>query len=298
MKQLLQNLKGGNLQIEEIPVPMLKPEHVIVQNAFSLVSTGTERSTVETAKANIFQKAKQRPDLVRQVIDNVKREGIIDTYQKVQSRLTGFKPLGYSSAGIVIESACQKFRIGDKVACGGNAHHAEYILIPKNLCAEVPHHVNLKQAAFTTLGAIATQGVRQSKASIGDRVVVIGLGLIGLLTVSVLKAAGCQVLGADISKLNFEVAQEIGCDEVCPIQDLSKKCGSFTDEMGADSVLITASTQSNQPIEIAGEIARQKGTIVIVGITGLNVPRDPHYYQKELDLRFSCSYGPGRYDPN
>ena len=300
MRQLVQNFKTGELLLEEVPPPVLKPGGVLVRNAYSLISAGTERTTVSTAQASIVGKAKQRPDLVKQVIDNVKREGLIATYKKVKTRLETLKPLGYSSAGVVLESSCEEFQPGDRVACAGAgyASHAEILFVPKNLCIKVPDNVGLDEGSFATLGAIALQGVRQSEVHIGENVVVIGLGLLGLLTVAILKAGGCRVIGADISEDKFEYAKGMGCDEVCLPSELPKIVPNLTKGYGADAVILTASTRSNEPIELAGEISRKKAKVVIVGVVGLDVPRGPHYYQKELDIRFSCSYGPGRYDPD
>ncbi|MBI1922655.1 bi-domain-containing oxidoreductase [Candidatus Poribacteria bacterium] len=297
MKQLVQNFKTGELLLEEIPPPMLQAGRLLVQNAYSLISAGTERSTVSTGQASLLSKAKQRPDLVKQVVESVQREGIVATYKKVRARLETLKPLGYSSAGIVLGSDGEAFQPGDRVACGGYAHHAELIAVPKNLCVKVPDGVALDEAAFTMLGAIAMQGVRQAQVQVGERGVVVGLGLVGLLTVSILKAAGCKVLGVDISASHFPIAQELGCDAVCMTSELVGRASDFTRGNGADAILLTAATQSNEPIALAGEVARKKAKIVVVGVVGLNVPRDPHYYRKELDIRFSCSYGPGRYDP-
>lgn len=297
MKQLVQDFKTGELLLADVPPPAIKPGSVLVQNAYSLISAGTERSTVSTAQASLLGKVKQRPDLVKQVVKSIRQEGIVATYKKVRTQLETLRPLGYSSAGMVLESGCEEFQPGDRVACGGYAHHAELIAVPKNLCVKVPDGVALDEAAFTTLGAIAMQGVRQAQVQVGERVVVVGLGLVGLLAVNILKAAGCKVLGVDISASHFSIAQELGCDVVCLTSELVGRASDFTRGNGADAILLTAATQSNDPIELAGEIARKRAKIVVVGVVGLNVPRDPHYYRKELDIRFSCSYGPGRYDP-
>ncbi|MGA1791490.1 MAG: bi-domain-containing oxidoreductase [bacterium] len=304
MKQLLQNFKTGELLMEEIPPPTLKPGGVLVQNICSLISAGTERSTVSTAQAGLIGKARQRPDLVRQVLDNVKREGIIGTYRKVRTRLESLKALGYSSAGIVCESGCDAFQPGDRVACagGGYASHAEIIFVPRHLCAQIPETsrnrdpIGFDEAAFTTLGVIAMQGIRQAGVHIGERVAVIGLGLIGLLTVNILNAAGCHVLGADISDANAAYAERMGCDAFCLMSDLEDQAHAFSQGQGMDAVILTAGTSSNEPIAKAGAISRKKATVVVVGAVGMNIPRDPHYYQKELQIRMSTSYGPGRYD--
>ena len=284
--------------IEELPAPKLKSGGVLVQNIYSLISAGTERASVETAQASIIGKAKSRPDLVKQVMDNVKKDGLFATYKKVISRLDNYKELGYSSAGVVIESNVEEFKPGDRVACAGAgyASHSELVFIPQNLVVKVSDNVSFEEAAFTTLGAIALQGVRQANPKLGENVAVIGLGLVGLITVQLLKANGCRVIGLDINGNNFELAKKLCCDE-CIINnyDSIKLVESFTNGYGTDAVIITASTKSNEPIELALQYARKKSKIVIVGVTGMDIPRTP-FYEKEIDLRISCSYGPGRYD--
>ncbi len=297
MFQIIQYQKTGEMSIEEVPAPRLKDGGVLVQNVFSLISTGTERTSVETAQASLIGKARSRPDLVRQVIDNVKREGLLATYEKVQNRLDNYKELGYSSAGIVVESSVTTFKPGDRVACAGYAYHAEFIFVPKNLVVKIPAGVSFEEAAFTTLGAIALQGVRQADVRIGEQVAVIGLGLVGLITVQLLKANGCRVIGLDISENNFELAKKLGCDAcTLSIPDAGKVVEAFTKGYGTDAVIITASTRSNEPLELALQLARKKSKVVVVGAVGMDVPRSP-FYEKELELRISCSSGPGRYDP-
>lgn len=298
MLQIIQYQKTGEIFVEELPAPKLKSGGILVQNIYSLISAGTERTSVETAQASLIGKAKSRPDLVKQVINNIKKEGIIVTYKKVMNRLDNYKELGYSSAGIVLESSVDEFKPGDRVACAGStANHAEIIFVPKNLAVKIPENVSFEEAAFTTLGAIALQGVRQADLRIGENVAVIGLGLIGLIAVQLLKSNGCRVVGLDISNNNFQLAKEFGCDECSLLnEDALRLVETFTKGYGTDAVLITASTKSNEPIEYALEFARKKSKIVIVGVTGMNIPRSP-FYEKELDIRISCSYGPGRYDP-
>ena len=299
MRQVIQNQKTGELLIDEVPAPQLKAGGILVQNAYSLISAGTERTSVETAKASLIGKARARPDLVRQVVDNVKREGLLTTFYKVRTRLDNFKELGYSCAGHVMESSADGFSRGDRVACAGvgYASHAEVVFVPKNLAVKVPDGVGLDEAAFATVGAIALQGVRQADARVGEHVVVVGLGLLGLVTLQLLKICGCRVFGLDISDRNFELAYRVGCDK-CALSSVDSigKIAAFTGGVGADTVLITAATTSNQPIELASELARKKGKIVVVGAVGMDIPRSP-CYEKELDFRLSCSYGPGRYDP-
>ncbi len=296
MLQIIQHQKTGKLTVEVLPDPLLLDGHVLVRNVCSVVSAGTERTSVATAQASLMGKARSRPDLVKQVLDNVKREGLGATYAKVKNRLDNYKELGYSSAGTVMASAVDSFRVGDRVACAGTAHHAEVVSIPKNLLVRIPEDVGFSEAAFTTLGAIAMQSVRQADSRVGENVAVIGLGLIGLLTVQILKAGGCRVFGIDLSQSSFPLARELGCDECAPsnLQAIAK-ANSFTRGCGMDAVIITASTLSNQPLELAMQLARKKASVVVVGAVGMNVPRPP-FYEKELNLTISTSYGPGRYD--
>lgn len=299
MLQVIQHQNTGKMSVENLPDPQFEKGSVLIQNRYSLISAGTERSSVETAKASIVGKAKKRPDLVKQVLDSVKREGLLTTYKKVQNRLDNYIQLGYSSAGVVLKSDVPEFQPGDRVACAGvgYASHAETIIVPKNLVAKVPENVDLQSAAFCTVASIALQGVRQAEPRIGESIVVIGLGLIGLITVQLLKANGCRVIGLDVSPANFEKAREFGCDE-CLISnfDAVEKVHAFTRGNGADAIIITAATKSNQPLELSLELARKKAHVVVVGAVGMDIPRSP-FYEKELDLRIASSYGPGRYDP-
>jgi|WetSurMetagenome_2_1015567.scaffolds.fasta_scaffold04836_5 predicted dehydrogenase/threonine dehydrogenase-like Zn-dependent dehydrogenase len=295
--QVIQFQKTGKISIERLPSPPLRNGGILVRNEFSLISAGTERTSVETAQASMIGKARSRPDLVKQVLDNARSEGMVATYRKVQNRLANFKELGYSSAGTVIASDVDAFRVGDRVACAGYAYHAEVVSIPRNLAVRLPDNVSTDEAAFATLGAIALQGVRRAEIHLGETVVVIGLGLIGLITVQLLKAAGCRVAALDISKANFALAKELGCD-VCMSSDRDavRKIEGFTHGHGSDATILTAATRSNEPLELALQFARKKSPIVVVGAGGMNVVRGP-FYDKELDLRIATSYGPGRYDP-
>jgi predicted dehydrogenase/threonine dehydrogenase-like Zn-dependent dehydrogenase len=300
MKQVVQNFRTGELKVEELPPPALRPGGVLVRTRFSLISAGTERTIVETAQSSLVGKARGRPDLVRQVFDTLKREGLRSTYEKVKARLNQLKPLGYSAAGevIAVGADVKEFRVGDRVACAGAgfASHAEVIFVPKNLCAKVPDIASLESACYTTVGAIALQGIRQSDARLGEAVAVIGLGLVGQLTIQMLRAAGCRVLGIDIDPMACELARKSGADAVATSpQEAVAAIAALTNAQGADSVLITAATKSDGPVELAGELARDRARIVVVGLVGMNVPRHT-YYNKELELRLSRSYGPGRYD--
>lgn len=302
MKQLIQNFKSGELYVDDVPVPSLSTGFVLVENRFSLISSGTERGTVRVAQASLLGKAKQRPDLVAQVLQNIRKEGISATLKKVQTKLDSLKALGYSSAGVVLASMDKnsKFQAGDRVACAGQdyASHAEVVSVPQNLVARIPDNVSFEEAAFTTLGAIALQGVRQAEPRLGENVCVIGLGLLGQLTCQLLRANGCHVLGIDLSDRLIALAREHSADMAVNRSqpNLEKICSSFTNGFGFDSIIITAAAPTNDPIELAAELSRKKGKVIMVGAVKMDVPRDPHFYRKELDLRMSCSYGPGRYD--
>jgi len=301
MKQVLQNFRSGELSVQEVAPPVLRPGGVLVRTGFSLISAGTERSTVETARHSLVGKAINRPDLVSQVVDTLKREGLASTYRKVKSRLNQVKPLGYSTSGVVVAVAqgAEEFRVGDRVACAGAgfASHAETNFVPVNLCASVPRHVSLEAACYTTVGAIALHGIRQADARVGEVAAVIGLGLVGQLTVQLLKAAGCQVIGFDPDPDAGSMAALSGIDLTSDHPDgVVDKCRELTGGRGADCILITAGTKSNQPVELAAKLARDKGRVVVVGLVGMDLPRHL-YYEKELDLTVSRSYGPGRYDP-
>jgi predicted dehydrogenase/threonine dehydrogenase-like Zn-dependent dehydrogenase len=301
MKQVVQNYRTGELKVEELPPPALRPGGVLVRTSYSLISAGTERMVVETAQSSLVGKARSRPDLVRQVFDTFKREGLRSTYEKVRSKLTQMKALGYSASGVVtaVGRDVREFKVGDRIACAGAgyASHAEVIFVPKNLCAKLPDGASLESACYTTVGAIALQGIRQADTRLGEAVAVIGLGLVGQLTVQLLKAAGCLVIGVDIDKAACDLAKKSGADLVASDQASARAaCMSLTDGRGADCVLVTAGTKSNEPVELAGELARDRARVVVVGLVGMDVPRHS-YYMKELELRLSRSYGPGRYDP-
>jgi predicted dehydrogenase/threonine dehydrogenase-like Zn-dependent dehydrogenase len=302
LKQVIQNFKTGRLFVDEVPAPSLSSGFVLVQNQYSLISAGTERSTVSTAKASLLGKARQRPDLVKQVLETLKKEGWSETLKRVRTKLETLKELGYSSAGTILLSMDTNnvFKPGDRVACGGGgyASHSGIIAVPQNLAVKLPDSVPLDDAAFTTLGAIAMQGVRQADPKLGDFVCVIGLGLLGQITAQILRANGCQVLGIDTSVEMAKLGKEISCHTAMNRSDpeLMSALDSFTEGHGFDAVIIAAATQSDDPVQLSTAILRPKGIIVIVGAVPMNVPREPYFYKKELELKISCSYGPGRYD--
>ncbi|MEO6814432.1 MAG: bi-domain-containing oxidoreductase [Ginsengibacter sp.] len=304
MKQLIQNFKTGKLYVDEVPLPSISEGMVLVENKFSLISSGTEKGTVKIAKANLLGKAKQRPDLVAQVLQNIKKEGLFATINKVKTKLDSLKALGYSTAGTVLASLDKNgaFQPGDRVACAGQdyASHAEIVAIPQNLVVKIPGNVSFEEAAFTTLGAIALQGVRQAEPKLGEKVCVIGLGLLGQITGQLLKANGCDVFGIDLSEKLIILANEFSASKALNRNDqnLLAACDNFTNGNGFDSIIITAAAPTNDPIILATEISRKKGKIIVVGAVKMDVPRDPFFYRKELELKISCSYGPGRYDVN
>ncbi len=302
MKQITQNYKTGELNIDEIPLPNLEEEFVLIENKFSLISAGTEKRTIDVAKASLIGKAKRRPEQVKQVISNIKKEGFIETYKKVTTKLDSLAALGYSSSGIVLESLDSDKIImkGNRVACAGQnyASHAEVISVPKNLVVKIPSNVSLEEASFTTLGAIAMQSVRQSNSLLGENIGVIGLGLLGHITCQILKANGCNVIGIDVSERMVKLAKKLSTD-LSILRDDSKMVPlieNFTNGFGLDKIIITAATKSNDPILLASELLRKKGEIIIVGDVPMKIPREPHFYKKELGLKMSTSYGPGRYD--
>jgi predicted dehydrogenase/threonine dehydrogenase-like Zn-dependent dehydrogenase len=299
MKQLLQNMHNGQTVIEDVPIPSVRNKFALVKTACSLVSAGTERMLVEFAEKNLVQKATSRPDLVKQVLSKAQREGLLPTIEATFNRLDQPMPLGYSSAGTIVEvgSGLDGFAVGDRVACGGGnyAVHAEYALVPRNLLIKLPDTVDFESAAFTTLGAIAMQGFRLAKPQLGDRVCVIGLGLLGLLAAQIARAAGCTVFGIDLSAKRVQLANEMGFKAV-ERSNCEEAAQGFNQNRGFDIVLICADTPANDPIELAGKLARDHGSVVAIGAVGLNIPRKV-YYEKELDFKVSRSYGPGRYDP-
>jgi predicted dehydrogenase/threonine dehydrogenase-like Zn-dependent dehydrogenase len=300
MKQVLQNFRSGDLKVDEVPETVVKDGGVLVQNHASLVSAGTEKMVIDLAQKSLLGKARQRPDLVRQVIAKVRRDGFLSTMRAVEARLDAPIALGYSCAGIVKEvgRGADTFRVGDRVACAGMnyASHAETVFVPVNLAVGIPDNIKFDEAAFVTLGAIALQGVRTAEVKLGDSVAVIGLGLVGQLTVQMLKAAGCVVVAIDLDASKVETARASGADvSLERNDDVIGAVTRATDGFGVDSVIITAAAESNDPVEIAGAIARDRAIVSMVGAVGMNIPRKV-YFEKELQLRLSRSYGPGRYD--
>jgi predicted dehydrogenase/threonine dehydrogenase-like Zn-dependent dehydrogenase len=306
MKQVLQQVSGGDIEVVDVPAPKLLPNGVLVRTAASLVSVGTERASSEFARKNLLQKAKMRPDLVREVWNKVRRDGLLSTVAAVRSRMDQPSAPGYSSAGTVVAvgEGVTDIRPGDRVACAGAGHavHAEFASIPRLLLARIPPHaegsreVSFDQAAATTVGAVALHGVRTADVRLGDVVGVIGLGLLGQLTVQILKAAGCRVIGMDIDHARVDLALRLGADAASESSSaFLDSCMQQSNGRGADAILITAQTASSDPVNLAAEVVRDRAVIVAVGTVGMELERRA-FYEKELDFRVSRSYGPGRYD--
>ncbi len=300
MKQLLQNLRTGETSVNEVPIPTPKPGTALVRTAVSLVSSGTERMVVEFAQKSLIAKANSRPDQVLQVLDKARREGVLTTFEAVLNRLDQPMPLGYSSAGTIVAlgDGLGGFRVGDRVACagGGYAVHAEYVVVPENLITMLPPKTDFESAAFATMGAIAMHGFRLADIQLGERVAVIGLGLLGLLAASIADASGCQVLGIDLDPDRIALAKSMGIMAVLRTQ-AEGAAQRYSHGQGYDAILICADTLTDDPIQLAGAIARDKANVVAVGAVGLNIPRAV-YFAKELNFINSRSYGPGRYDSN
>jgi predicted dehydrogenase/threonine dehydrogenase-like Zn-dependent dehydrogenase len=303
MKQLIQNYKTGTLEIVEVPLPAISPNQILVRTLYSAISVGTERTKIIQASKSLVGKALYRPDLVQQVVDNFRQEGLLPTIEKVRTRLDTPITLGYSSSGEILQtgSAIHDLSIGQHVACFGETYacHAEYTVVPRSFCVPLPPNVHPEAAAFGGIGAIALQGVRQCSVHIGDRVVVIGLGLIGLLACQILTAQGCQVIGFDILPSRVNVAKGFGVEEswVCSsVEEALTKAGIRNKGGGVDAVLLTAASRSSTPLEIAGALVREKGTVVVLGAVETHIPRKD-YYEKELGVVFSRAFGPGTYDP-
>lgn len=298
MKQILQSLKTGATEIADVPCPAVQRGQLLIRSVYTLVSAGTERMLVEFGKAGWIEKARQQPDKVRMVLDKIKTDGLLPTVEAVFNKLDQPLPLGYCNVGVVLESGpgVTGFAPGDRVASNGK--HAEVVGVPANLCARVPDAVPDADAAFTVLGAIALQGIRLVAPTLGEAVVVTGLGLIGLMAVQLLRAQGCRVLGLDFDPAKLALARQFGAEvvDLAVEPDPEAAAHAFSRGRGVDAVLITASTRSNEPVHQAARMCRKRGRIVLVGVTGLELSR-ADFYEKELTFQVSCSYGPGRYDP-
>jgi len=297
MKQILQDLSKGDTNVVDVPPPRLLPGHVLIRTSMTLISAGTERMLVEFGRSNFIDKARSQPDKVRQVLDKVKTDGLAPTIRAVKNKLDQPLPLGYSNVGTVIAvgAGVTDLEVGDRVLSNGN--HAEIVCVPRNLCAKIPDNVDDESASFTVVSAIALQGIRLLNPTIGENIIVTGLGLIGLIAVQILRANGCNVLGVDFSSERVELARKMGAVgvDLSKGEDLMAAANSFSNGRGVDGVLLTAATKSNEPVHQAAQACRQRGRIVLVGVTGLNLSRDD-FYEKELSFQVSCSYGPGRYD--
>ena len=305
MKQVAQNYRSGELAVIDAPAPSCAPGGILVRSLYSLISTGTEMMKVEESKLSLVGMARARPDQVKKVLETVQQQGALTTYKKAMNRLDSYSPLGYSLAGVVLEvgKGAEEFAVGQLVACAGNefALHAEINWVPTNLCVAVPDGVSPQLAAFATVGSIALQGVRQGNVQIGDTACVIGLGLVGQLVVQLLVASGVQVVGLDPDEERCRLAEKAGA-LLCTAPDddgsraVEQTLFKASGGLGADRIFLVAGGSSNQPVELAARLARDRATVVDIGKVKLDLPWND-YYEKELDLRFSRSYGPGRYDP-
>jgi len=299
LRQIIQNLKTGETVLEKVPAPTVRPGHVLIQTARTLVSLGTERMLVEFGNANLIQKARQQPDKVKMVLDKIRSDGLVPTLEAVFNKLGQPLPLGYCNVGriIAVGAGVPEFQIGDRVA--SNGPHAEIVCVPKNLCAKIPDSVSDEAAAFTVIGSIGLQGIRLLQPTFGETVVVVGLGLIGLISVQILLANGCRVIGFDFDQAKVDLANQLGANAINPAggTDQVKFVLEQTGGAGADAVLITASAKTDEIISQAAQMCRKRGRIVLVGVIGLNLSR-AEFYEKELTFQVSCSYGPGRYDEN
>ena len=297
MKQIIQDLNNGNTILEEVPVPFIKSGHILIQTTRSLVSLGTERMLVEFGKSNLFQKAMQQPDKVKEVLNKVKTDGLKPTINAVFNKLGQPLPLGYCNVGkvIAVGKGVDDIAIGDRVA--SNGPHAEYVCIAKNLVVKIPENVTDEAAAFTVIGSIGLQGIRLANPTFGETFVVIGLGLIGLMTAQLLKANGCKVIGFDFDSVKVAIAKQLGIDAVNPGDGVDQVAyvNNVTSNLGADAVIITASNKTNEIISQSAKMSRKRGRIILVGVVGLDLSRGD-FYEKELTFQVSCSYGPGRYD--
>tara|TARA_B100000787_G_C16199087_1_gene303417 strand:- start:7576 stop:9702 length:2127 start_codon:yes stop_codon:yes gene_type:complete len=296
LKQILQNLSNGETSLVDVPCPQLTSGSILISTCNSLVSVGTERMLLDFGKANIIEKARQQPDKVKMVLSKAKNDGLFTTIDAVRSKLDQPLPLGYCNSGVVLETTLDEFSVGDRVVSNGN--HAEVVRVSKNLCAKIPDNVDDESAAFTVLGAIGLQGIRLIQPTLGEKFVVTGLGLVGLLCVQMLRANGCRVLGIDFDSKKCELARKFGAETA----DLSKNenpiiiANNFSHGEGVDGVIVAAASESDEIMHQAAEMCRKRGRIVLVGVVGLNLRRDD-FFKKEITFQVSASYGPGRYDP-
>ena len=297
MNQIIQNLNDGKTSLAEVPMPLCNSRSVLVRTSHTLVSLGTEKMLVDFGKGSFLQKAKQQPDKVKEVIAKVKTDGLAPTIAAVKNKLEQPIPLGYCNVGTVVEVGRDviEFKVGDRVA--SNGPHAEYVSVPKNLVAKIPEGVSDEHAAFTVIGSIGLQGIRLVNPTLGETVVVVGLGLIGLITAQLLRANGCNVIGFDFDQGKVDLAKSYGIDAVNPGQGVKQVeyVLEKTNQIGSDAVIITASNPSNEIISQSAQMSRKRGRIVLVGVIGLDIKRSD-FYEKELSFQVSCSYGPGRYD--
>ncbi|MHB1126557.1 MAG: bi-domain-containing oxidoreductase [Bacillota bacterium] len=297
MKQIIQDLKTGKVEVKSVPCPRLKDGHLLIQTAASVLSSGTERMLIEFGKSNIINKARQQPDKVIQVIDKVKTDGLIPTIETIKNKLDQPLPLGNSNVGIVlgIGRGVDGFTAGDRVVSNGS--HAEVVCVPKNLCVKVPDNVNDEEAAFTVLGAISLEGIRLAQPTLGETFAIFGLGLIGQLVLQLLRAHGCRVLGIDMDAHKLELARKYGAEtvDISNGEDPILLGMDFSRLKGIDGVIITASSKSSEIVHQAAQMSRKRGRIILIGVTGLELSR-ADFYEKEISFQVSCSYGPGRYD--
>tara|TARA_B100001123_G_scaffold437036_1_gene568498 strand:- start:3164 stop:5284 length:2121 start_codon:yes stop_codon:yes gene_type:complete len=299
MKQIILDIKTGNISLEEVPVPKVNKDSVLIQTTKSLVSLGTERMLIDFGNANYIQKARQQPEKVKMVLEKIKSDGIAPTIEAIFNKLNEPLPLGYCNVGVVKEigSNVSNFSVGDRVV--SNGHHAEFVSIPQNLVAKIPDNVSDEEAVFTVIGSIGLQGIRLLNPTFGETIVVFGLGLIGLITAEILKANGCNVIGIDVDKEKVKIAKSknISAINISEEIDEIKFIKSATNQMGADGVIITAANKSDEIIAKSAKMCRKKGRIILVGVVGLNISRSD-FYNKEISFQVSCSYGPGRYERN
>ena len=298
MKQVLQIHKTGRTEVANLPMPAVKPGHLLIRTNISLISSGTERMLIESSQKNILQQVLAQPEKIKKAIDRVHSEGVLNTFDSIKARAEQVQPLGYCNVGEVIEVGTQvvEYKVGDRVV--SNGAHAEFVCVPKNLCAKVPPGVSDEEAVFTVLGAIALQGVRLLNPTIGESFAVMGLGTIGLLTVQLLRANGCNVVAMDMAEDRLKLAESFGAQTVnlSKTNDSIRAAMDFTGGRGVDGVVIAAATTSNEPLHVSASICRRRGRIVLTGVIGPELSR-ADFFEKEITFQVSCSYGPGRYDP-